>query len=159
RKSNPRLGGAGVEHARRVRKDFDHGGAIEEPTKLNVWLALEPRVVMAAMQTTMMRVSITAYSTAVGPSSAFRNDTRLLHRLRMFESPVVVKNRSRNPCPPGSPPRGHSRPSGARPRPGGYSLRPSRWLHALQGNVVVHRARLGADVRHGRKDRDEDQCE
>src|SRR5262245_22935279 len=30
---------------------------------------------MAAMQTTMIRASITAYSTAVGPSSAFRNST------------------------------------------------------------------------------------
>src|SRR5207244_8966007 len=47
-------------------------GLIEEPTNENVLLALEPRVVMAAMQTTMMRASITAYSTAVGPSSAFR---------------------------------------------------------------------------------------
>src|SRR5688572_26881862 len=54
-----------------------------EPTKLKVELALVPSVVMAAMQTTMMRASITAYSTAVGPSSAFRNDTRFLVRLRI----------------------------------------------------------------------------
>src|SRR5215210_7061447 len=54
------------------------GGLIEEPTKLKVLLALEPRVVMAAMHTTTIRASITAYSTAVGPSSAFRNDTRFL---------------------------------------------------------------------------------
>src|SRR5262245_25110583 len=33
---------------------------------------------MAAMQTTMIRASITAYSTAVGPSSAFRKLTSLL---------------------------------------------------------------------------------
>src|SRR5580692_4742425 len=48
-----------------------------EPTKLKAALALEPRVVMAAMQTTMMRDSITAYSTAVGPSSFFRNENKL----------------------------------------------------------------------------------
>src|SRR6188768_258465 len=56
---------------------------MEEPTKLKVSLAFEPRVVMAAMQTTMIRASITAYSTAVGPSSFFRNETRLLVKLRM----------------------------------------------------------------------------
>src|SRR5438067_256097 len=35
---------------------------------------------MAAMQTTMMRANMTAYSTAVGPSSAFRNFTSPLFR-------------------------------------------------------------------------------
>src|SRR5262245_22469322 len=49
----------------------------------NVWLAFEPRVVIAAMQTTMIRASITAYSTAVGPSSFFRNVTNFLVKLRM----------------------------------------------------------------------------
>ena len=43
------------------------------PTEVKVLLALEPSVVMAAMHTTMMRANITAYSTAVGPSSLFRN--------------------------------------------------------------------------------------
>ena len=43
-----------------------------EPTKLNVELVFWPNVVIAAMQTTMIRASITAYSTAVGPSSRFR---------------------------------------------------------------------------------------
>jgi hypothetical protein len=42
---------------------------IEVPTLPKVLLALLPRVVMAAMQTTIIRASITAYSTAVGPSS------------------------------------------------------------------------------------------
>ncbi len=37
---------------------------MEEPTKEKVLLALEPRVVMAAMHTTTIRASITAYSTA-----------------------------------------------------------------------------------------------
>ena len=45
------------------------------PTLTKVLLALVPRVVMAAMHTTTIRASITAYSTAVGPSSAFKNDT------------------------------------------------------------------------------------
>src|SRR5438874_2129132 len=40
-----------------------------------VALALVPSAVMAAMQTTMIRASITAYSTAVGPSSRFRKLT------------------------------------------------------------------------------------
>src|SRR5207248_2062524 len=48
------------------------------PTEVNVLLALLPRVVMAAMHTTMIRASMTAYSTAVGPSSRFRNFTTLL---------------------------------------------------------------------------------
>src|SRR5688500_10098759 len=52
-------------------------GWTEEPTNEKVLLALDPRVVMAAMHTTTIRASITAYSTAVGPSSAFRNETRL----------------------------------------------------------------------------------
>src|SRR6185312_3802088 len=47
-----------------------------EPTKLNVELALLPRVVMAAMQTTTIRASITAYSTAVGPSSFLMKFTK-----------------------------------------------------------------------------------
>src|SRR5437764_13650678 len=60
-------------------------GAALVATLENVLLAFEPRVVMAAMQTTMMRASMTAYSTAVGPSSAFRNDTRDFVRLRIFD--------------------------------------------------------------------------
>src|SRR5262249_30219139 len=41
-------------------------------TLLNVLLAPEPRAVMLVKQTTMMRASMTAYSTAVGPSSLRR---------------------------------------------------------------------------------------
>jgi len=62
-------------------------GATLEPTKLKVSLALVPRVVIAAMQTTMIKASITAYSTAVGPSSFLRKDTRLWNRLRMATTP------------------------------------------------------------------------
>ena len=43
------------------------------PTLWNVALALLPSVVIAAMQTTIIRASMTAYSTAVGPSSFFKN--------------------------------------------------------------------------------------
>src|SRR5262249_3203280 len=42
------------------------------PARLNVLLVLEPRAAMAVMQTTMIRASMTAYSTAVGPSSSWR---------------------------------------------------------------------------------------
>src|SRR6516162_1732986 len=45
-------------------------------TVSNVVLAFCPRAVMVPMHTTMIRASITAYSTAVGPSSAFRNLSR-----------------------------------------------------------------------------------
>src|SRR5438309_460070 len=56
-------------------------------TLLNVLFAFEPRVVMAAMQTTMIRASITAYSTAVGPSSRLRKFTNFFARLRISLSP------------------------------------------------------------------------
>src|SRR5258708_37503756 len=59
-------------------------GAIAEPTNENVLFALEPRVVMAAMQTTTMRATITAYSAAVGPSSCFRNFTSFFVTFRMM---------------------------------------------------------------------------
>src|SRR3954471_6485416 len=48
---------------------------------------------MAAMQTTMINASITAYSTAVGPSSAFRNFTRAFVNLRMTLSVPFLQNR------------------------------------------------------------------
>src|SRR5262245_4292476 len=44
-------------------------------TVVNVLFAFWPRLVMAAMHTTMIRASMTAYSTAVGPSSRFRKLT------------------------------------------------------------------------------------
>lgn len=51
---------------------------IDDPTKLNVSFVLLPRVVMAAMHTTTIRASMTAYSTAVGPSSLRRKFTHLV---------------------------------------------------------------------------------
>jgi hypothetical protein len=56
---------------------------IVELTEEKVLLALVPRVVIAAIQTTIMRANITAYSTAVGPSSFFRNETIGLRNLFM----------------------------------------------------------------------------
>src|SRR5262245_45325182 len=69
------------------------GGRMEGPTKEKVLLALEPSVVMAAMHTTIIRASITAYSTAVGPSSAFRNETKQIGRAPSRESPDGLKTR------------------------------------------------------------------
>src|SRR6478609_8068897 len=54
----------------------------------NVVLAFDPRVVMAAMHTTMIRASITAYSTAVGPSSFFTNSTSFWVNFRISLLPV-----------------------------------------------------------------------
>jgi len=50
-------------------------GLMVDPTRLKVLFALVPMAVTAAMQTTMIRANITAYSTAVGPSSALRKRT------------------------------------------------------------------------------------
>src|SRR5262245_20086740 len=52
--------------------DYEAVPPIELPTAVNVALAFVPSAVMAAMHTTMINASMTAYSTAVGPSSAFR---------------------------------------------------------------------------------------
>src|SRR6185503_4172646 len=53
------------------------------PTVVKVWLALVPRVVIAVRQTTMIRASMTAYSTAVGPSSRARKLTMALVKFFM----------------------------------------------------------------------------
>src|SRR5947207_39613 len=55
------------------------------PTVVNVVLALLPRVVMAAMHTTMIRAGMTGYWTAVGPSSRFRNFTMFFMDRSFFE--------------------------------------------------------------------------
>lgn|GEM_PF-5224664 len=65
------------------------GGRRAEPTKLKVEFVFDPNAVIAAMHTTTISASITAYSTAVGPSSffrkfysisaAFRNDFFMIH--------------------------------------------------------------------------------
>ena len=45
---------------------------ILSPESLKLLLVLSPRTTIAPMQTITIIASITAYSTAVGPSSAFR---------------------------------------------------------------------------------------
>src|SRR2546423_957333 len=66
--------------------DVPPAGAATVETLENVLFAFDPRVVMAAMHTTMMRASMTAYSTAVGPSSFFRKWTRARMEDRMGDS-------------------------------------------------------------------------
>src|SRR5260370_10251298 len=71
---------------------------------------------MAAMQTTMIKASMTAYSTAVGPSSAFRNFTRAFVNLRISFVPLLEK-----------------RPlwcGRAHPRPDCSAVRPLLWMVA-----------------------------
>jgi len=67
----------------RLKLNQDRTQLTAEPILLNVVLAFLPSAEMAAMQTTTMRANITAYSTAVGPSSFFRNETIFLAMLRM----------------------------------------------------------------------------
>src|SRR5947209_7914706 len=55
-------------------------------TLVNVLLAFVPRAVIAVMHTTIIRANMTAYSTAVGPSSRFRKVTTLSANLRMVGS-------------------------------------------------------------------------
>jgi len=49
-------------------------------TYWKVLLVAEPRALMVTRQTTMIKASITAYSTAVGPSSFFKNAARRRER-------------------------------------------------------------------------------
>src|SRR5688572_10485598 len=62
------------------------------PTLVKVLLALLPSVVIAVMQTTMIRASMTAYSTAVGPSSRFRNSETAWYR-EFIEHLLLVQSR------------------------------------------------------------------
>src|SRR5262249_41767601 len=67
-------------------------------TLLNVLLAFEPSVVMAATHTTMMSASITAYSTAVGPLSSCRKACTLASSLDM--SPTLSRSVAGGQAPP-----------------------------------------------------------
>ena len=53
-------------------------------TLLNVDCALVPMEVMAVKQTTTIKASITAYSTAVGPSSDFKKRSTLFAKFFML---------------------------------------------------------------------------
>src|SRR5436309_3431919 len=76
---------------------YDDEVAVFRATLLNVLLAFWPRVVMAAMQTTTMRASITAYSTAVGPSSFCTNRAIALNHELMNLSPFLPVHRPAGP--------------------------------------------------------------
>src|SRR5262249_5444338 len=67
--------------------------AVFNATLLKVLLALEPRAVMALMHTTTIRANITAYSTAVGPSSRWRNFRTACWKLRMDTNPFRFAGR------------------------------------------------------------------
>src|SRR5205085_2857662 len=69
-------------------------------TDVNVALALVPSAVIAAMQTTMIKASITAYSTAVGPSSRFKKSVtsaNMLVTLTSFIVPLLAQGTSLEP--------------------------------------------------------------
>jgi hypothetical protein len=65
----------GIRHRHGQRRDADSEDqeATVLWTVLKVELMLVPRLWIIVMQATMIRASITAYSTAVGPSSLERN--------------------------------------------------------------------------------------
>src|SRR5437660_7971213 len=65
-------------------------------TVVKVLLALVPRAVIAVMHTTMIRASMTAYSTAVGPSSRARKFLTRSTSFRMISSPCPLKNPGEN---------------------------------------------------------------
>src|SRR5262249_46349764 len=74
------------ERARRPAYRLPHQLDVEPmvvPTLVNVLLALLPRAVIAVMHTTIIRASMTAYSTAVGPSSRLRKFTTFSTNLRI----------------------------------------------------------------------------
>src|SRR5436190_6640102 len=62
--------------------------AVFRATLLKTLLELLPSVVIAVMHTTTIKASMTAYSTAVGPSSAFRNCTSLLCHTFFIDHPL-----------------------------------------------------------------------
>lgn len=83
---------------------------------------LPPRAVTAAMQTTIIRANMTAYSTAVGPSSFFKNAVSCLATfvIMAFTSKLVVGIQDTNlarvatRCHPLPPSRRNNRPRGTR---------------------------------------------
>jgi hypothetical protein len=65
------------------------------PTVVYVVFALLPRIVTAVMQAMMISASMTAYSTAVGPSSPLRNSTndlgKYLNIWTLFSGKIVKR--------------------------------------------------------------------
>ena len=58
-------------------------------TLLKTAFALVPRAVMAVKQTTTISANMTAYSTAVGPSSAHSNRSSACNQVRMDDIPFL----------------------------------------------------------------------
>src|SRR5947199_49036 len=77
----PIVQGTNPSHRRQLEVE-----PMASPTFEKVLLAFVPRAVMAVMHTTMIRASMTAYSTAVGPSSRLRKFATLEKNLRMERS-------------------------------------------------------------------------
>ena len=66
-----------------------------EAAPLKVLLTLVPSVVIAAIETTIISATMTAYSTAVGPSSLLKNLTNFSCKVRMRNS-LMKWNRREN---------------------------------------------------------------
>src|SRR5262245_59064313 len=120
------------------------------PTVVKVLLALVPRAVMAVMHTTMIRASMTAYSTAVGPSSRFRKLTTFSANLRMAVLTFCAKNLGRGQK------RGEA---GARPCAAGLVPTAVASLGRLDGVPICGEGLVGvgAQGRDGRDAHDDDQ--
>jgi hypothetical protein len=88
--SNAKSGEKGTRNANPRRQRMHIGQQIRNyvpslpATLLNVELALLPIDVMAVKQTTTISDNITAYSTAVGPSSDFKKRSTLLAKFFML---------------------------------------------------------------------------
>jgi hypothetical protein len=70
-------------------------------TLVNVLFALLPKAVTDAMHTTMIKANMTAYSTAVGPSSRFKNSVTQVEKLfNIVPSPSEYpgQHRKQMPC-------------------------------------------------------------
>src|SRR5215510_3545504 len=65
------------------------------PTVVNVLLAFVPKAVIAVMHTTIISASMTAYSTAVGPSSRRTNSTRAREKRLSIQNSFLVLKGSR----------------------------------------------------------------
>src|SRR5262245_55163442 len=92
------IGRGGQSYRQQVAQLAPPAGAAFRATLENVLLAFEPRVVTAVLRTTIMRANITAYSTAVGPSSFFMNSTNFLVRFRISLLPWGCEDSDEEPC-------------------------------------------------------------
>jgi hypothetical protein len=92
----------------------------------NVLFAAVPMAVIATRQTTTIRASITAYSTAVGPSSALTNSTSRKSHFRMGSIPSLKEVTWACP-PPAKPPAAFT----------AFRAKPQPFLHPSLGGFPV----------------------